>query len=137
MLQLSEGCKRSLYDQTRLSDAIGYVCKASFLYFLLRPDSAKLFEHFAYLCSISMARPTSSENKVVVGVDFGTTFSGVAWAKIGDVSADVVHVTYCGHLLTLTRSRIIQMLYSSGLVTALQVVRKFLLRSYMTKALRV
>jgi hypothetical protein len=106
MLQLSEGCKRSLYDQTRLSETIGYVCKASFLCFFCVQIQPKLFEHFACLCSISMARLPSSENKIVVGVDFGTTFSGVAWAKIGDVSADVVHVTYCGHLLTLTRSRI-------------------------------
>lgn len=30
------------------------------------------------------------KNKVVVGIDFGTTFSGIAWAKIGDVSTVAV-----------------------------------------------
>jgi len=32
-----------------------------------------------------MERLSLSENKVVVAVDFGTTYSGVSWAKIGDV----------------------------------------------------
>jgi hypothetical protein len=84
-----------------------------------------------------MAQPRSKENKVVVGVDFGTTFSGVAWAKIGDVSTYIVHLVIGRHFLILTLSRIIRMLYSNGLDIVLRAVRKFPLRYRMTILLQV
>lgn len=37
-----------------------------------------------------MERLSLHENKVVVAVDFGTTYSGVAWAKIGDVCRETL-----------------------------------------------
>ncbi len=37
-----------------------------------------------------MERLSLRENKVIVAVDFGTAYSGVAWAKTGDVSCDAV-----------------------------------------------
>lgn len=43
------------------------------------------------------------ERKIVVGVDFGTTFSGVAWGDIHDVRPILQHeqtsplLTYCDY----------------------------------------